>query len=212
MFVLIAAISTIALTTGIIASASPQISIDNLFREMDAELNKQKIISDSAEIANVQGVKITALDFRQYKANVNFVEKSNGQLTNKTELDLLNEMIKRELTVQYALDNGISVSEDEISIYIDEIRKALKDAPNEAKEVQRNLIKKSGLSEEEYWRSEDTRNLYRRWILINKLIEQKYISGEFKTPEDFNAFQETLLTKFRNKIQINQDNLIKSVQ
>ena len=115
---------------------------------------------------------------------------------------LLEEMIKRELLAAEAIANGLNLSEGELQDYIAQQREALKSAPLEMKEIEMNLIRLSGLSEDAYWQSEKTLKNYERFLLINKLTEHLNL----KTKKEYEELENRLLKE--TKIQINKRELV----
>lgn len=85
---------------------------------------------------------------------------------------------------------------------IEDVRGALPSAPQEVKDLLKNLAQQSGLTEEQYWNSSETIRLYRRWILINKLIEQLYDNEEIHQPGDFLEWQDALLASSQHLVTI----------
>lgn len=195
---IIIAITAITATIGF--AASP---IDSLFSDMKAELSKSGDLLDTDVIVKVDSKEITYNEFREYKENLIMMAKKEGLALNRSNNDILNDMIKRQLTVQFAINKGIVVSNEEVQAYANEQRKILQTAPEEAKEVLKNLIEKSGLPENEYWESNTLLSAYREWIIINKLIES---DNSIETPETFSSFQESLLKSSSQNYYVNQQN------
>lgn len=204
------------LITGILAisSVSASSTIDSLFNQMIEVLNKKQAVSDSEIIAKVGDKEITVGEFRQYRENLRFMERYRGNELNRNNSEILTDMIKRELIIQYAKDLGITVSDEELAKTIQETRKAIEVAgTQEVKDILRNLIKKSGLNEEEYWKSKETLDLYRDWILIGKLgahLHQKGIIA-IDQPQEFEEFENSLLDKLEHKISIHE-NIIQRIE
>lgn len=160
-----------------------------------------------------ENVEISLERFIFYKHNVeliNELNKLNGYEGKPfSDRELIYELIKKDLTVQYAKEQGIEVSEDEVTNYIEEQRKWLYDpnVPGENKkivqELMANRIKLTGLTEDEYWKSEDTRLEYEKVLYIHKVIGELMEQGKVKAPADFERFQDELLQKHQDKFEVN---------
>ena len=182
-------IALLAVTSAVVFAsfslASQADKIDSLFLEMKGKYEKaEKLTADKkAPILakdSQNKVKVMAEEFVKYKANKEFMSQMNGQKLAQSNQELLEEMLKNELVIEHALSLGVTVSEDELTSYINQEREILMD-PNldkNMKKILENLIKKSGLTEEEYWKSEETRELYKRNLITTKLALQLQINFE----------------------------------
>ncbi|BBI32403.1 SurA N-terminal domain-containing protein [Cohnella abietis] len=200
---IVAIIIAVTATVATSVFASSPISIDSLFSGMKANLSKPGDLPDGNVIAKVGSKEITYKEFRENSENVKMFEKKAGASLNRSNNDILNDMIKKQLTVQYAIEKGIVVSDEEVQSYANEQREALQTVSEEAKEALKNLINISGLSENEYWKSDVLLSKYRNWIIINKLIES---DNSLYTLEAFNSFQESLLKNSSQNVDIDQQN------
>jgi hypothetical protein len=123
----------------------------------------------------------------------------------RTNAQLIKEMVKRELMVSYAESLGLEVSDEEVKSFISQHREALKTATGQMIEIQNNLIKKSGKTEDEYWASEATKDLYKRWLIIGKITDfHKFTSGdEYEALEAKLLKDENVIIKESILLQLN---------
>ncbi|MDR6550934.1 hypothetical protein [Paenibacillus qinlingensis] len=179
------------------------ISIGELFAEMKLKINQHER-DENKTVAIVEGVNILVKDFVFYKANLELIWKLNDVNVSETNMDLLMDMIKEQLIVQYALEKGYSVSNEEINIYILNLKNQLNqpDAPREMKEIMANRIKLTGLSEEDYWKSPDTIKAYRDLLLKDKVGKNLNMNVT-----DYDKFKEEIWVKKKDAIQIYKENL-----
>jgi hypothetical protein len=179
------------------------VSISELFNEI-----KQKMLYHEKDnnniIATVNGSKILVKDFVFYKANLEFIWKMNGVKENKSNMDLLTDMLKEKLLVQYALENGYSVTNAEVDSYIQDIRNHLNqpDISKDMKETMQNRIKLSGLSEEEFWKSSEIVNIYKDYLLKVKVVQKLSMNGD-----DYKKIIDNLWIQKKDSIKIYKENL-----
>lgn len=121
---------------------------------------------------------------------------------------LLMNFIKSELTVQNAKNLGLEATAQEITDVIAVEKAALND-PNLdpenylVKELMSNRIRITGLTEDEFWNSEETRYGYEKAILIGKLYDQLVKEGTLNNIAEFNEYQTGLLNASQDKLEIN---------
>jgi hypothetical protein len=179
------------------------VSISELFNEI-----KQKMLYHEKDnnniIATVNGSKILVKDFVFYKANLEFIWKMNGVKVNKSNMDLLTDMIKEKLLVQYAVENGYSVTKEEVDSYIQDMRNHLiqPDFPKDLKEVMQNRIKLSGLTEEEFWKNSEIVNIYKDYLLKVKVAQKLSMNGD-----DYIKIIDNLWVQTKDNIKIYKENL-----
>ncbi|WP_438351250.1 hypothetical protein ACP8HI_11740 [Paenibacillus sp. FA6] len=150
------------------------------------------------------GIEITADRFILYKKNAELVQ------TPLSDDEIINELIKKELSIQYAENLGLEVVAQEIDDVIAYERAALNDPNldpdnNVVKELMSNRIRITGLTEDEFWNTEETRYGYESAIFLGKLFEHLVEEGNIKDMTEFNEFQIGLLNDSQDKLQINYD-------
>ncbi|CAI6086213.1 SurA N-terminal domain-containing protein [Cohnella sp. JJ-181] len=191
-----------AVTAALAATVFASTPIGSLFTDMKAERSKPGNMPATNVIATVNSKEITYLEFREYKENLKMMAKKEGMPFKRSNTDILNDMIKTQLTVQYAMKKGIAVSDEEVQSYANEQREALQ-ASIEGKALIKNLVEKSGLPENEYWKSNKLLAAYRDWMISLKLMES---DPSLATSESLESFQEFLLKNAGQGVNIDQQN------
>jgi hypothetical protein len=180
---------------------------DNIKVKLDQQ---QTISSQSVVVPLVQAndFQISPKQFTFYKSNLELLNKLQGK-SNASDNELINEMVKQELAVQYAKKAGLTVSEDEISQGIEKEKSSLNDPTlNDnnsltVKELMKNRIRITGLTEDQFWNSIDTREEYKKAFLLAKLANQLIAQNKVRTMQDFSAFKDDLLQKSNGTFSIN---------
>jgi hypothetical protein len=208
-------ISIIALATLLISSAIyaysivPKEEIQNSFSNLKEKLENQ----EDFVLVSGDGFQITAKRFIFYKENKKMLNEIQNINDIPSDIDLLNELIKTELLVQYAKDEGLKVSDEEITDAIEFERKVLQDPnltgeENEiVKEIMKNRIEMTGLSEKEFWNSKEIREQYGKHILIGKLYSHLLTKGEIEDIQDFQKFQDKLLEARSDSYTVDMSNI-----
>lgn len=128
-----------------------------------------------------------------------------------TNPDILEKMIKERLVVEYAKKQGLSVTNDEIEAYIKQVRSQLhsEEAPADIKEMMKNRIRISGLSEDQFYASPEIIQSYERMLYSTKVAELLLSQGKLVNPaQDFEKFQAELWDTSKDTIRINNNELI----
>ncbi|QNK56711.1 hypothetical protein [Paenibacillus sp. PAMC21692] len=160
--------------------------------------NKQRLLVEG------RGVAITVERFRSFKENVELVAAVSDTKV-PSEKEILDELTATELAVAYARDKGLTAAREEIDEVIDAERSALAEAdPDHGPviELMKQRIGKTGLTEEEFWSSEETRANYERSVLLGELAVILIDEGTIKDYREFGDFQRKLLEKYRDSIYI----------
>ncbi|KIL37018.1 hypothetical protein SD71_04905 [Cohnella kolymensis] len=155
-----------------------------------------------------EGIRIMPEEFLLYKANIEEVNKQpNATPINISDEQIIDNMITDELTVQYAKKLGIVATKEEIDKEIAFQRDALQQSPkdNPIRDIMANRIKRSGLSEDEFWESEMTRRYYEKAILGGKLASKLAKDRIVKIGDGSGCvnFTKELLAKNKDKLTIN---------
>ncbi|NMO98062.1 hypothetical protein [Paenibacillus lemnae] len=161
-------------------------------------------------IASFDTVKIDTADFLFYKTNAQrAAELNNAEMP--SDQHLINNMLKDKITAYEAVQQGITVSDEEVQQEIDFQRDVfenqMEQTSPEAQEVydmMKNRIRITGLSEEEFWDADFVKQVYKEALLEGKLMNA--LRGDdksFETIEDFQKYKEELLSKYKDKISFN---------
>lgn len=159
--------------------------------------NKQPLLVEG------QGVAITVERFHSYKANAELAATVSDFAVPSDE-EILEELTATELSVAYARDKGLTATKEEIDSVIANERAALMDADSEnelAAELMQRRIDKTGLTEEAFWSSEETRANYERAVLLGELAALLIDEGSIGDYFEFGNFQRELLERRRDNIR-----------
>lgn len=160
-----------------------------------------------------ENVRITIRDFIFYKSNLELLYRLQDKAFTLTDEELIDAMLQQRLTVQYAKQAGLTATEQEQEIdeVIAQEREVLYDSQISAvnkdiiKEIMDNRIRITGLSEEDFWNSEDVKKSYEDAILLGKLYSQLLQEGKIQNAEDFVQFQNELLQKAKKSLKIHRE-------
>lgn len=207
-------ICVLAMTLSMVsASSSPSNSelISQSFDEMKIKIDKTSAVQNQY-LASYDTLKIDIKDFVFYKENAQLVAKlKNTEVPN--DQFLLDNMLKDKLTAYEAIQQGITVSDEEVQREIDFQRDVFENQLDvSSPEVQdvydmmKNRIRITGLSEEEFWNADFVKQGYKEALLEGKLMNS--LRGDdrsFETIQDFQKYKDELLTKYKDKIRLNLD-------
>ncbi|MHA7964104.1 SurA N-terminal domain-containing protein [Paenibacillus sp. CAU 1782] len=154
-----------------------------------------------------EGIQIPTERFYAYKTNAEIAASMNQQLNAmQSDEDIINRLIAVELTANFARNEGLSVSSSEIDVMVQVQKDLLSEAEtgDPIKALMEKTIAATGLTEEDFWRSGETRSRYETAILISKL-NQKLAEDAIEDDASFDmeAFQQELLEKHKDKLIIN---------
>ncbi|WP_440115284.1 SurA N-terminal domain-containing protein [Paenibacillus sp. QZ-Y1] len=210
--------AALLLTGSVIYSQStiPKEQTKDGFDEIQLSLEKEKLnrnLTAESPLVVGEGIEITRDKFIFYKKSSELISslQNNNNLVkqaSQSDEDIINELIKSELTVQNAKNLGLEATAQEIDDVITAEKAALNDPDLDpdnylVKELMSNRIRITGLTEEEFWNSEETRYGYEKAILLGKLFDQLVKEGTINDITDFNEYQTGLLNASQDKLEIN---------
>lgn len=190
--------------------------IENAFGELK---DQNSTMSKSNFIISGGDIEISKSEFYFYKVNIKLINQLNATLDSTsytiaslpTDQELIDEMLKKRISVQHSKEIGITVTEGEVKEVINREESMLNseevDAQNQAiiREIMDQRIKLTGLSEEEFWDSDLVFKEYENTLYIdklyNKLIGEKVI-GDI---QGFEEFQNNLLKEYKNSHSIDSE-------
>lgn len=184
---------------------SDQAAIERGFDDIGAQVNQRMYME--AGRSGIDSLSITPEQFLFYKMNIELfhhVTDSSSAIPNDQQL--LDNLLKKKLVVQKALELGITVEDQEVEDYIAEQKNIYEQFQAEeqgdriAYEFMKNRIRITGLSEEQFWNSNVIRETYYEAILGSKLRAKLLADGTLSEPEQFNQFQEELLIGARDML------------
>ncbi|MCM3130371.1 SurA N-terminal domain-containing protein [Paenibacillus provencensis] len=209
-----AGVCVLAMTLSIVSASSSNSNselISQSFDEMKVTIDKIGAVQNQ-NLASFDTLKVDVEDFVFYKANAQLVaELKNTEVP--SDQSLIDNMLKDKLTAYEAIQQGITVSDEEVQKEIDFQRDVFENQMDlSSPEVQdvydmmKNRIRIIGLSEEEFWKADFVKQGYKEALLEGKLMNS--LRGDdrtFETIEDFQKYKEELLTKYKDKISLNLD-------
>ncbi|MFD1887603.1 hypothetical protein [Paenibacillus wenxiniae] len=214
-------------------AAKQQAVVQTTFDQLQSADGQQGSASGSSADSPNNGLLVTGDDIRIskqefdfYKANVEMVTKLNQlqqgeQVAGNMATDssqLLNQLLKTELAVQYAKKIGITVSEQEMTQMVNTEKTRLYDATLASEHNDQQLIQQimahriqlTGLSEQEFWKSEPIKQQYGKTIYMSKLYDELLKKGQIDGPAAFDAFQDKLVQEQQGQYTIHTQLLNKS--
>ncbi|WP_019537607.1 hypothetical protein [Paenibacillus ginsengihumi] len=188
-------------------------SFDSLKAKLDQEQNNK--LASAVPLAQSDDFQISKQDFVFYKSNMEMIKKlQNQQSLNSSSISddaLINEMLTKEITVSHAKKLGLKVSPQEIEEVIEVEKSALNDPSitgenNEiVREIMKHRIRITGLSEDEFWKSDKIKNEYEKALLMGKLFDKLVEEGKIENDgASFGAYQKELLNNYKGKVTINK--------
>lgn len=163
---------------------------------------------DGGYVAEGPGFNITKERFLLYKQN-HEIQIDLLQTKRMSDNEIIDELIKKELTILDAKKRGVTVSDDEIDEMIQFQRASLNDGRGDSyeliKELMLNRIRITGMSDDEFWSSELVWNEYRDSIYVGKLSTLLMSEGEVAGMVGFDDYQEKLLEANKGKVKIRLD-------
>ncbi|MBU5674693.1 hypothetical protein [Paenibacillus brevis] len=214
----------VAVSSSLYASATDKELVTNeqkqLIENAFGELKDQNSTMSKSNFIILGGdIEISKSEFYFYKVNIKLINQLNATLDSTsytiaslpTDQELIDEMLKKRISVQHSKEIGITVTEGEVKEVINREESMLNseevDAQNQAiiREIMDQRIKLTGLSEEEFWDSDLVFKEYENTLYIdklyNKLIGEKVI-GDI---QGFEEFQNNLLKEYKNSHSIDSE-------
>ncbi|BFH65377.1 hypothetical protein [Paenibacillus azoreducens] len=190
-------------------------TIRSSFNDLKAKLDPDQNHQNSAvPVPLVQGedFQISKQEFIFYKSNLELINKLQNHQISISDDALIDNMVKKKLTVSYAKNLGLKVTPEEVDAVIERERSSLSDSSikgrnNETvRELMKQRIRITGLSEDEFWNSDQTKKEYEKALLIGKLFDKLAAEGKIgKEGADFESFQKNLLESSVGKLTINKN-------
>lgn len=187
--------------------------IENAF----GELKDQNSSMDKSNYIISEGdIEISKSEFDFYKVNIKLMNQLNATLDNSSDKtdslpsdqELIDEMLKKRISVQHAKEIGITIKEGEVKEVINREKGMLNseevDAQNQAiiREIMDQRIKLTGLSEEEFWDSDLVFKEYEKTLYIDKLYNKLIGEKVINDIQGFEEFQNNLLKEYKNSHSI----------
>ncbi|MDR0267083.1 hypothetical protein [Paenibacillus sp.] len=190
-------------------------SFDDLKVMLDQE-NNTRSIAVVAPLVHGGDFQISKQDFIFYKSNMEMINKlqniSSLKSVSLSDDSLIGEMVKKEVTVSYAKKLGLEVTPQEVDAVIQQERSFLNDPSitgennDTVREIMKNRIRITGLSEDEFWNSDQTRKEYEKALLIGKLFDKLVADGEIEKDNgaDFGNYQKKILESYKGEVIVDK--------
>lgn len=187
--------------------------IENAFDELK---DQNSSMSKSNFVISGGDIKISKSEFDFYKVNIKLINQLNATLDSSsykiaslpTDQELIDEMMKKRISVQHAKNIGITVAEGEVKEIISREKDMLNsedvDVQNQAliKEIMHQRINLTGLSEEDFWDSDLVYKEYENTLYIDKLYNKLIGEKVINDIQGFEEFQNNLLKEYKNSHSI----------
>jgi len=172
---------------------------------------KKRIALASCILVAVIAITVVALVLPAKESEPVLAKGAGVEPEYPTDQDLLDGILTSELLYSYAKKKGLSLSEEELSQYINEQRAVLEDTEQaDMAALMKERIRLTGMDEESFWQDQATLDGYRYFIIIGKMPELLVKEGVIQSSYEFAAFREKLLEENAASIKVNWDMLEKS--
>lgn len=191
--IVVSSLFILLILTGTLTLANTDNSISDFFEQKNKKLEK---IDENEILVEGENFTITTKEYIELKENLSLVNELNGvsysvSSTNKSE-DIMNRLIERKLILQFAAEENLKVTDDEVMEYALQTEEARRqNSTPELEAILAELAKSLDITPEEYFTHPVVLEQYRDFLLINKVIdslyEQNKINHNEYTFEDFKA-------------------------
>lgn len=163
-------------------------------------------------LAEGAGVEVTVKRFMDTKQNLELAHRMMAvEPEYPTDQDLLDGILTNELLYSYAKKKGVSVSDEELSQYINEQKAVLEDTDQaDMAALMKERIRLTGMDEETFWQDKTTVDGYRYFLIIGKMPELLVQEGVIQSSYEFVAYKEKLLEEHAASIKVEWGMLEKS--
>ncbi|MBJ6359875.1 hypothetical protein ACFOQM_00870 [Paenibacillus sp. GCM10012307] len=191
--------------------ADPHLRIRNGFDQLKVRLDELERQSPKPPpLVQGKGIEIERKEFLFYKFNVHLTNSLREEpLDIPDGAELLDQMVKKRLYVQQAIERGITVPDTEVDDFISVQQDMLGSYEPDNKEDQllaevlRNRIRITGLSDEEFWQSDAIRQEYRAVFLAGKHSDAIVSDGTVQDRSGIDAYIDDLFKKLQRKLTYN---------
>jgi|GEM_PF-2639929 len=162
-------------------------------------------------VAQVKGLTVDQEEFVDIKQNRALLRSLGHEVPDASGEQLIERLLTPKLVAQEAERRGLSVPEADIDEQIAFQRDALEkiDPDDEQEAWVLQLMAKTyamkGVSEEEHWQSERTRESYRHGLYLVALRDDMREKEEITSWEQFDAYQQSLYDEIRDEIVYNDE-------
>lgn len=151
---------------------------------------------------------ITQQQYIDYKENLMFIHQTNEIPFNLTNNEIINQMIEREVLLQYATDQYIVVTKDKVKAYALQTKEAVEQSEMpDMQKIYLELAEKLNVSPESYFTHPTVLKEYEWQFMIDKIVNQLTAEGTLTDTYTISSFVEELKKEDRYAVSINQNAL-----
>lgn len=179
--------------------------IDDMFEYEQLDTETSIVVVESNHFV------ITQQQYMDYKDNLRFVHQMNEIPFNLTDEAIINRMIEREVLIQYAINQKIVVTKDEVEAYALQTKEAIKQSEMpEVHKIHLKLAEKLNVSPEDYFTHPEVLQQYEDQFMFDKVVNQLTAEGTVNDTYTISSFVEELKKEDRYSASINQQALTES--
>ncbi|MEJ9218371.1 hypothetical protein ACXFAU_22920 [Paenibacillus glucanolyticus] len=150
-------------------------------------------------------VNISLSDYVLAKKNRDLIYALNQVVEIPSDEALLQDMVTKQLTVNYAKQSGIVVTPEEVSEAVHFQKAALDEAdPNDENHqliryMMENRIRITGMTTEEFWNSDEVYEAYETSLYISKFLQSILTDESMKGMDSYQQLQDKLFNDFQKR-------------
>lgn len=155
-----------------------------------------------------KGIQISLNQFEFYKQSIPFTnqirEMEGYETVTLSDEEIIDLLIERALTEQYAEKSGIEVNDQELNERIEIDKQAIIKVGNElpGMRILEERVRITGLTMEQFYDSEEVRDVYRQGIMITSLQNKLMADRTITEPKQFEIFQKNLVSEHKPDLHI----------
>jgi len=184
----------------------------DLMRNMfEYEQQDIEAVYSSAVVVESNHFVITQKEYIDYKENLIFIHQMNEIPFNLTDEEIINQMIEREVLIQYAENQHIVVTKGEVEEYALQTKEAVEQSEMpDMHKIHLKLAEKLNVSLEDYFTHPEVLKEYEHQFMIDEVVNQLTAEGKLTDTYTISSFVEELKKEDRYAISINQNALEES--
>lgn len=163
-------------------------------------------------VAQVKGIAVEQEEFRVSKENRRLVQSMGGTSIQLTDKQVIESLLTTKLISQEARRRGITIPEEDIDKEINFQKETIEQVDQldeDGQWMKEQLLNKTielrGMTEEEYWYDEKTRQHYHEAALGGELMLQMTESGEVAGMQGFFDYKQDLYDQAQDDIVYNHN-------
>lgn len=161
--IVVGSLFLLILFTGTLTLANTDNPISDFFEQKNEKL---KTMEENEILVEGENFTITTKEYMELKENMSLVHELNGGSNSDSSVnkpqDLLNRLIERKLILQFAAEENLKVTDDEVMEYALQTKEAMKqNSTPELEAIQVELAKSLDIAPEEYFTHPEILEQYR---------------------------------------------------